>query len=74
MGMRRLTTNTLSEEVLNQLDIDSFISLGGDGDRLKKILNDIYQYHPKCFAKTNKGDLSFLKEIVGQKIYILKFI
>ena len=72
--MYRLTTDVLSEDVLNQLDLSTFISFGGKKEQIEKILNEVYQYHPKCFIKTNKGDLSFLKEVIDKQIYILKFI
>ena len=72
--MRRLTTNSLSEEILNQLDFETFIFHGGKKEQLEKMLNEIYQYHPKCFNRTNKGDLSFLQKVVDDKTYILKFI
>lgn len=72
--MHRLTTDVLSENILSQLDFKDFIFLGGKKEQIEKILNETYQYHPKCFLKTNQGDLSFLQKIVDDKTYILKFI
>ena len=71
--MNRLTTNILSEEVLSKLDFETFISFGGEKEKLIKTLNEIYQHHPICFNKTNKGDLSFLRNIIESKTDILKF-
>ena len=72
--MRKLTEDFLSEEVLNQLDFTSYIFFGGEKEQIEKILNEIYQCHPKYFSKTNQGDLSFLQKVVDDKTYILKFI
>ena len=72
--MRKLTEDFLSEEILNQLDFSSYTFFGGKKEQIEKILNETYQYHPKCFSKTNQGDLSFLQKVVDDKTYILKFI
>lgn len=72
--MRRLTTDVLSEEVLNQLDFSSYTFFGGKKEQIEKILNETYQYHIECFRTTNQGDLSFLQKVVDDKTYILKFI
>lgn len=71
--MERLTNNVLSEEILSKLNFENFISFGGEKERLIKVLNELYQYHPTCFNRTNKGDLSFLKNTIDKKTDILKY-
>ena len=70
---KRITTEVLSQEIIEQLPFDELERLGGNKEKTLKKLNEVYQYHKKCFATTNRGDLSMLKELVQSCIYMQKF-
>jgi len=65
----KLTNNGIPLEVLEALDLSFF----AEKNKIIKTLNEVYQYNKECFRKTNRGDLSFLKNLLEKYEYIIKF-
>ena len=70
--MRKLTNEKLSQKILNKININEISSLGGDKDKIIRKLNEAFQYHPKIFSSTNRGDYNILQELLNSYVYELK--
>lgn len=55
--MHKLTEETLSEEIFQE------IGVGKEEEKLRKYLNECYQYGMKLIHKVNKGDYKDLRLI-----------
>jgi hypothetical protein len=56
--MYKITDNELTEEILSKIGVKK------DEERLIKLLNEHYQYHPRTFTTTNKGNYGLLIKLV----------
>jgi len=74
--MFKLTDQELTEDILQAVNIVEFIKVAGKKigketaeKKIKRSLNEFYQYHPKTHYQVNKGNYSKLQEIVNAGIY-----
>jgi hypothetical protein len=79
--MPKITDRLLDEDIFEELGIQKFIEVAGKkiGEdlaekKIKKVLNEFYQFHPEVHGKTNRGDYTYLKNIVERYIYNYTYI
>lgn len=63
--MYQITTQTLPKDILDEI-IPSNIILR---DKLIRKVNEQYQYRPEVFEKVNKGDYSFIEDLLNAHIF-----
>lgn len=56
--MHKITDEELSEEILSKIGVKK------DEKKLIKMLNEHYQYHPRTYTTTNKGNYELLIGLV----------
>jgi hypothetical protein len=56
--MHKITDEELSESILTTIGVKP------EEERLIKLLNEHYQYHPRTYTTTNKGNYKMLLDLV----------
>lgn len=74
LPLYKLTDLTLSQDILDILNLEEVEKFGGKKDKIIKKLNEHYQYHGKTFSTVNKGDLSLLCAVVVKYVHELKYL
>lgn len=63
--MYQITKQTISADILDEMITSNIIFR----DKLIRKINEQYQYRPEVFEKVNKGDYSFIENLLNAHIF-----